>query len=280
MVFSAFCTLVSLSACRLQVGPAPTLTATPVPPSQTPTASLTPTEAPTQTPYIITATPEIGATVSAPQGTFFLSLPAAGHYQLFAYSPQTLPLSRLTANGWDDITPAISPDGKWLAFASNQNRYWDLYLLELASGNITRLTDTLEYDAAPSWSPDGAFLAYESYKNGNLGIIIRSVTDPTFVQPLTQDSATNTSPAWSPLGRQIAFISNRSAEPEVWIADLDKSGDGRFTDISQSPQTVESHPNWSPDGTKIAFSNSFLGTMWSRMSIVDTKPPYAASNPE
>ncbi|GEM_PF-3300536 len=39
-------------------------------------------------------------------------------------------------------------------------------------------------------------------------------------------------------------------------------------------------PSWSPDGTKIAFSNSFLGTMWSRMSIVDTKPPYAASNPE
>ena len=133
--------------------------------------AVTPTKAPTQTPYIITATPEIGATVSAPQGTFFLSLADAGYFHLFAYSPQTLPLTRLTANAWDDITPALSPDGKLLAFASNQNGYWDLYLLELATGSINRLTDTPEYDAAPSWSPDGAYLTYESYQNGNLDVL-------------------------------------------------------------------------------------------------------------
>lgn len=255
-MFSAFCILVYLSACRQQLRPDPTPTSTSVPPSQTPTASLTPTKVPTQTPYIITATPYIDATEPAPQGTFFLSLADSGDYHIFAYSPQTLPLARLTANAWDDITPAISPDGKWLAFASNRNRYWDLYLLDLASGSTIRLTDTLEYDANPSWSPDGAFLAYESYENGHLGIFIRSVTGPTQVYALTQDSSTNTSPAWSPLGRQIAFISNSSGESEVWIADLDKSGDKKFIDISQSPQTVESHPSWSPDGTQLAWASA------------------------
>ena len=256
ITFSAICFLVSLSACKLQIGPDPTSTSTPVPPSQTPTVSLTPTNVPTQTPYIITATPNLGATVPAPQGTYFLSLADNGFFNIFAYSPQTLPLSRLTANAWDDITPAISPDGKWLAFASNKNSYWDLYLLELSSGNIVRLTDTPEYDAAPSWSPDGAFLAYESYEKGFLGIYIRSVADSAQVYALTQDSATDTSPAWSPLGRKIAFISNRSGEPEVWIADLDKSGDDKFTNISQSPHTVESHPTWSPDGSHLAWASA------------------------
>ena len=273
IVFSAFCILVSLSSCRLQPRPVPNPTATLIPPSQTPTVSLTPSKAPTQTPYIITATPEIGTTVAALQGTFFFSLADAGHYQLFAYSPQTLPLARLTANAWDDTTPAISPDGKWLAYASNQNSYWNLYLLELASGNTIRLTDTLEYDAAPSWSPDGAFLAYESYEKGSLGIFIRSVSDPTQVYPLTQDSATDTSPAWSPLGRQIAYISDRSGQPDVWIADLDKSGDEKFTNISQSPQTVESHPIWSPDGTKLAWSSTDPASGLTNIYIWDAGNP-------
>jgi TolB protein len=126
-------------------------------------------------------------------------------------------------------------------------------LLELTTGNTIRMTDTPEYDAAPSWSPDGAFLAYESYQKGFLGIFIRSVTDLSQVYALTQDSATDTSPAWSPLGRQIAFISNRSGEPEVWIADLNKTGSDKFTNLSQSSQTVESHPVWSPDGRHLAW---------------------------
>jgi TolB protein len=86
-----------------------------------------------------------------------------------------------------------------------------------------------------------------------LEIFIRSASDPGQAPlPLTQNPAADYSPAWSPLGRQIAFISNRTGEPEVWVADLDHAGNP--VNISKSALTINMHPAWSPDGSKLAWA--------------------------
>ncbi|MFH1523416.1 MAG: LpqB family beta-propeller domain-containing protein, partial [Chloroflexota bacterium] len=267
---STLCILFFLSACGSQ----PTSIPSPVLPNETPTASLTPIQPPTQTPYVITATLETPtSTPPAPQDIFILSLADAGRSHLFAYSPQTLPFTRLTSGEWDDITPALSPDGKRVAFASNRSGYWDLYTLDLQTGETVRLTDTPEYDGAPSWSlPDGAFIAYESYADGNLDIFIRSVTDPAQdLTRLTQDPATDSSPAWSPQGRQIAFVSNRSGEPEIWVANLDSAGEA--INLSGDSKNAIAHPAWSPDGSKLAWAATDPDSGLTGLYVWDTGHP-------
>lgn len=188
-----------------------------------------------------------------------MALFEAGHSHLFAYQQQGSTFTRLTSGPWDDINPAISPDGRYIAFASNRSGPWDLYLLDLQNGELMPLTDTPQYEAAPAWSPDGNLLAYESYDQ-NLEIIIRTVfDDQTFIN-LSDHPGADYHPAWSPKGRQLAFVSNRSGEPEVWLADFDRFDEGRFTNLSQNKEMQESHPAWSPDGSSLAWGAIQDGT--------------------
>jgi TolB protein len=182
-----------------------------------------------------------------------LSYEEDGYAHLFAYIPEKMPLTRLTSGDWDDVAPAASPDGKRIVFASNRNGFWDLYLLDLTSGDLVQLTDTPRYEGAPTWSPDGTFLAYEVYDNDNLEIFIGPSEDPAqnAIQ-LTNSPNADYAPAWSPGGRKIAFISNG----EVMLADLDKTSDNRFTNLSNTELAAESHPIWSPDGMRLAWASS------------------------
>ncbi len=225
--------------------PSLTSTSTPVPPTLTPAGTVLP---PTQP-------------VSFQKGLIILSLGEGNHSHLFAYQPEiqasspSLPLTRLTNGPWDDIEPALSPDGTRVAFSSNRNGYWDIYILDLTTGLVSRLTDSLEYDGSPSWSPDGVWVVYESYVTDNLEIMIRS-TDPTQAPiRLTNNPAADYSPVWSPQGRRIAFVSDRSGEPEIWLIDLDKADETLYQDISQDTNGTDAHPAWSKDGKYLAWSS-------------------------
>ncbi|HLB47465.1 MAG TPA: hypothetical protein VJL59_10710, partial [Anaerolineales bacterium] len=83
-------------------------------------------------------------------GTIAIALRRSARTNLWAIIPgQPLP-TRLTAGPWDDRDPAWSPGGKQLAFASNRSGSWDLYLLEMESGKVTRLTNAPGFEGNPS----------------------------------------------------------------------------------------------------------------------------------
>jgi TolB protein len=205
------------------------------------------------------------------QGVIILSMSDGVNHHLFAYHPQYLPFTRLTNGAWDDIDPAISPDGSQVAFASRQNGYYDLFVLDLATGRQSRLTDTPAYDGAPTWSPDGQFIAYESYTAAGTQLFIQKVTD--LKEPpvqLTAAPGQSFTPAWSPGGREIAFVSTRSGQEDVWLARLDRIDD-RFVDISLSGTGRDRAPRWSPDGSKLAWATDTPGT--DVLMLWDMKSP-------
>jgi TolB protein len=194
------------------------------------------------------------------QGVIVLSMSDGANYHLFAYHPQFLPLTRLTHGAWDDIDPAISPDGSQVAFASRQNGYFNIFVLDIATGRATRVTDTPDYDGAPTWSPDGQFLAYESYTETGTQLFIRKVTDLNEAPvQLTFAPGQSFAPAWSPGGREIAFVSTRSGQEDIWLARLDRIDD-RFIDISQNGTGRDRAPRWSPDGNTLAWATDTPGT--------------------
>ncbi len=243
--------------------------------------------------------------VSLPQppsdaGTIILAMDEGQYAHLFAYQPLSMPFTRLTDGPWKDINPEISPDGRSIVFSSNRAGQWDLYRLDLVSGNTTRLTDTPEYDGSPSWSPDGQWLVYETYLTVNV------VTEPTatpenspaitptpaapirveslelMILPLDSDgvpnesirltnsSAADFSPSWSPTGRKILFTSNRSGEEEIWLADLDKIDD-RFQNLSKNPLALDRSPRWSKDGTKLLWTACMDG--FCSIHVLDMHAP-------
>ena len=206
------------------------------------------------------------------QGAIILAMRDGNFTHLFAYHPQFLPLTRLTNSNWDDITPALDLQGTQLAYSSKQNGYWNIYIWNLKTNTRTQFSDTPEYDGNPTWSPDGQWLAYETLLNGNLDILVRSVVDPA--QPpirLTDSPAADYSPAWAPNGREIAFVSTRTGEAEIWLAKLNQVSD-RFTNLSNSPGSTDTHPAWSPDGRFLQWSSNRDG--------LDTLVLWDSQNPD
>ncbi|NJN28973.1 MAG: hypothetical protein HC819_24960 [Cyclobacteriaceae bacterium] len=119
---------------------------------------------------------------------------------------------RLISSPEDDRDPVWSPNGTRIAYASReQDSNWDLYVYDLPTNSTTRLTYNLAFEAGPTWSPDGVFLAYEGYQRGthlDIFIVRADASEPAQRLPDSSDSA-DFSPAWSPSGRLIAFVSWR-----------------------------------------------------------------------
>jgi TolB protein len=207
-----------------------------------------------------------------------LSVQEDGYAHLFLFSPDTAAFTRLTYGKWSDVTPALSPDGKRIAFASNRSGRWDLYVLDLLSGETTQLTHTKEYASSPTWSPDLAWIAYETYQNGSLDVAILSLANPD--KPpilLTDDKGSAHSPAWAPNGREIAFVSDSSGSADIWVADLNKT-EHRLTDVSNDPQASEDHPAWSPDGTHLAWASASQTSAYDGIYIWDADNPAKPAN--
>ena len=127
-----------------------------------------------------------------------------------------------------------------------------VFLFDLASGELIKLTNTdfPAFDA--DWSPDGTMLVFRAELGGNSEIFVIDA-DGSNLRNITGDPATDFAPAWSPDGSLIAFASDRS--PTAGVADIFvMRPDGSHVRHVAGHAAVDEYPDWYPDGQQIVFS--------------------------
>lgn len=211
-----------------------------------------PTESPVNNPPVDpppTATP-----IPAAAGHILFTSDRDGQNDLYMVTPDGAETTRLTVSAAVDEsgTPQLSPDGTRVAFAAIIGNNTDIYVLDLASKAINRITDAEGRDSSPSWSPDGSRLVFESFRDGNLEIYTANAdgSNPT---RLTDNPVGDSNPIWSPNSNDIVFSSSRFGNSDLSLT----SPNGSFSTLTTNPGP-DNNPAWSPDGSAIAYLE-FLG---------------------
>ncbi|MDQ7029625.1 MAG: DPP IV N-terminal domain-containing protein [Ardenticatenia bacterium] len=141
----------------------------------------------------------------------------AGQDDVWALSADGERLLRLTATPGDERWPALSPDGRRLAYAARRNRNWDIYVLDLITGREERLTRDPHFDGWPSWSPDGRRLAFASTRAGDLDIFVVDLVRRRLENMTADSPAHDFDPDWSPDGQAIAIVSTRAGTHDIFL---------------------------------------------------------------
>ncbi|PYR35435.1 MAG: amidohydrolase, partial [Acidobacteria bacterium] len=145
------------------------------------------------------------------------------------------------------VRPAISPDGKQIAFAA----LGDIYVMPVG-GKPVNLTKNAALDTDPAWSPDGSQLAYSSDRDSeHLQLWVRDMKSGQ-ARRLTDLTTQPQGAAWSPDGRRIAFFNVDGMWRVAQMSVVDVAT-GQVTRVHDSlPQPGA--PTWSPDGRRLAIA--------------------------
>lgn len=194
-------------------------------------------------------------------------------------------------------TPAWSPDGKRIAFASNEGGAADIWLLSLTDNSRRRLTRDIAIDLNPAWHPDSERLIFQSRHAVEIGVsethmntgsrvnweiwtirldggdhrlLIRAYDlQPGLSSATTRERSSHPShgaglvtPAWSPRGEQNAFAADVDGDFEIWVARnaLAVFSGAELQAVQLTRNTHQDvYPAWAPDTSQIAFQTKRNG---------------------
>jgi TolB protein len=163
---------------------------------------------------------------------------------------------KVSAHAGVNQAPAWSPDGKKLALVlSTRDGNLDIYVMDLASQQLSRITDDPGIDTEPQWSKDGQSLYFTSDRAGGPQIYKVGIRPGDKPRRLTFQGSYNARPRVSPDESQLAFVTQEDGAYRIATLDLRGRGDvqvltkGRF-DVS---------PSYAPNGAVLIYASRDKG---------------------
>lgn len=186
---------------------------------------------------------------------------------------------QVTTHPADDLSPSLSPDGKWVAFTSTRSGNQDIWVRPVHGGKAYQITTHQADDYSPAWSRTGDRLAFVSKRSDAAGDIwmveLRRTGKAILARGesirLTDYLGEDAFPTFSPDGTEVAFSSDRTGRMEIWVLSL------RSRSLRRVTWQGGTEPKCSPDGTWLVYTA--FDTL-RRKSAIALTPAHPETRPE
>ncbi len=175
--------------------------------------------------------------------------------------------------------PAFSPDGRKVAFSGNRAGRFDIFEIDLETGEVTNLTDDEAYDGSPVYTPDGEGLVYSTvWGNDHARLVRLDLADPSRRIQLTGGNWVDKDATFSPDGEWLVFTSDRTGIDDIWAMEFATGRLVQLTDVVTG--TIMPTVARGEDGRRqVVYSGFWKGTFDLYVSDLDAVVSEAAPAP-
>ncbi|MBA3890505.1 MAG: PD40 domain-containing protein, partial [Gemmatimonadaceae bacterium] len=175
------------------------------------------------------------------------------------------------------MSPSFSPDGSQIVFSGTRGGISDLFIVDVTGVNLRQLTSDHFGDLHPAWSPDGRRIAFATDRGNAADLAVLALPpmriatydlERGVIEILPGQAGLSINPQWSPDGETLAFVSDRSGIPNVFLYDFSERAHYQLTNLLGGVAGItEMSPaiSWAQRADHLAVSHFDDGryTVWS-----------------
>jgi Tol biopolymer transport system component len=168
-------------------------------------------------------------------------------------------VQRVTYNAFATDTDPVWGPNNFIVYETTRNGNWDLYMVDMGTGQEYQLTDSAADDINPYWSPDGSKLVFQSDRDGNGWQIFELDLLSRSIKRLSDGTSIDVDPQYSDDGSQLLYRSYTDSEDNSVITVMNT--DGTNAHAITTPEENATNGVWSPSGRFIAYQSDLDGDL-------------------